>query len=748
MRGRGLAAVWLAASLSCHGATSPVQNLTVEIAVTPSALDFGPVYLQASATQTVTVQNQGTAPESATVTISDSAFTAVGGPTFALPPGATTSIPIAFNPTLPAVDQATAHVAWDEGSVDIALSGIGHAWPDCTPGAPCEAATFDPQSGVCVTSQLTDGALCDGGPSSCLQDSRCQAGQCVGVPLDCNPNACESGSCVDGQGCVYQEKECTGTDPCQVYSCDPSKGCTSSNAPNGTLCSNNESCQTADICIQGKCVGTPVPNGFPCALWWAPCATDAECQNGTCESPTANAEQPGDVRWSWQPDGGYPAALDVPAVDELGNSYVCSSSQTGGWESGTMDLASLDQCGLLRWENQDFHGVTSLLLAGQQLIFVDPTTNDVVALYRDTGQLLWQVDLLPSVLGDAADAGSLGCYQLQLSSLALSPTGPIYAAGTVANPCSETDELPQPFVTAILPNGTVAWTSSPILPYPTSFGLNLMVDRQGNSYLYEVMPPARAPLTGPYLASFDPQGKPRFVAPLDTQTPVLALGTDRIVEITEGQVWTLDGGPLDSFDAGLEGACAPGVVCNPNGLGFAGTNSPPSAAIDGQNNVYLFGEVVVGSDTVTSGAGLFAFNGSNPLWQDLTPGLGTSSNLVLGQGQLFFSMTGLCPEWPPAGLTCTPGSTGLTLEAVESANGSQLWTSQVATGAYPYPPATMTLANTATLILAYGGQVTGFFAGQQAPPDDAPWSRVGGSYWNQSSSAPPAQPSLPNGPTP
>jgi outer membrane protein assembly factor BamB len=721
MYGRNLAWACLAATLGCQGPAGSVQSLSVEIAVTPTTLDFGPVYVQASATQTLAVANQGTAPESATVTISSSAFSAVGGPSYALPPGSTTTIPIIFDPTVPAVDQATAHVAWDEGSVDVTLSGIGHAWPDCTPNAQCEASTFDPQSGACVTSQLSDGALCDGGPSSCLQDSRCQAGQCVGEPLSCNDdNACTTDSCVEGQGCVHQEQTCTGTDPCQVYSCDPTKGCTSNNAPNGTLCSNNESCQTADICIEGKCVGTPVPNGFPCVLWWAPCATDAECQKGTCESPTASAEKPGDLRWTWQPDAGnLPAAIDVPAVDELGNSYVCGSTQTGGWESAAMDLVSLDQCGLQRWENPDFRGVTSLLLAGQELIFVDPTTNEVVALYRDTGQPLWQLSLIPSLVGSPDGGTPDDCFQIQISALALSPTGPIYAAGNLTNLCESGAGLPQPFLAGILPNGTLAWASLLAQSFAQPFGPGLMVDGQGNSYVSVIFSDSLT--TEPALASFDPQGQPRFVAPLASQSPVLALGTDRIVEAVAGEVWNLDGGDLAALDAG-----SVGIPTN-------------SVAIDGRDTVYLFGD-----GDGYYGASLSAFAAGEPdaLWTLDLPGEIGSSNLVLGLGELFFAQLESC-EGCPVGTSQGIGPQALT--AVASTSGTQLWTTPLATGAYPYPAGTMTLSNTATLIFAYGGQVNAFFAGQQAPPDDAPWSRVGGSYSNQSSSAPPAQPSLPSG---
>jgi hypothetical protein len=64
--------------------------------------------------------------------------------------------------------------------------------------------------------------------------------------------------------------QCGADDPCNVYSCDPVLGCSS---------------------------GTPVAEGTVCQLWWEPCVNDATCIGGVCNSPTANAEVPGQMRW-------------------------------------------------------------------------------------------------------------------------------------------------------------------------------------------------------------------------------------------------------------------------------------------------------------------------------------------------------------------------------------------------------------------------------------------------------------------
>ncbi|MHB8417428.1 MAG: PQQ-binding-like beta-propeller repeat protein [Myxococcales bacterium] len=693
---------------ACRSAPGSVQPLTVALSVSPASLDLGAVYVQATARAAVAVRSSGTAWETVTVTVPAGPFAVTGGPTFSVPPGAAIAIPIAFAPGTPGPAAASAHLGWDEGSADVALAGEGLAWPDCSPGAPCETAAFDPDSGVCVRARAGDGTACDAG-ASCLQDTRCLAGQCVGVPRDCDDHdACTADGCVPGQGCVHQDQSasCTGTDPCQIYACDPARGCVSSTAPNGTPCSTHESCQTAEICVLGQCLGTPVPDGFPCALWWEPCVSDAACHGGACHSPTADAEQPGQLRWSWQPDGGpYPMSLSVTAADELGDSYLAAGPQDGQPVSGVMDLASLDACGRLRWENPSWRGVTQLLLDGQELVFIDPATNHLVALFRDSGQPLWQLDLAPALLG-RSDGGAPPAI-VSLADLALSPKGPLYVSGLLTFEVGA-DLPPRPFLAAVLADGTVAWTE--LLPPAemSAFGSPLVADLAGNAYVYADFQGADG---GPAVLSYDPQGQARFALPLATDSPILAVGSDRLVESQTGAVWALDGGSLGSLDD----------------AGFAFGSS---ALVDGRGTVFVD----------TNGAGLLAFQDGNPLWTDAF-GLANSS-FVLGAGQLFAASVG----WP-CDLCDQPAYLG-SLAGFDAATGNQLWSTPVEPYDYPYPNGwfqTLTLTNTANLVISLDGVVRAYFAGQQRPPPDAPWSRFRGSDANQASAAPPAQPSLPSG---
>jgi len=713
---------------ACRNVPGDVQPLSVSLSVAPTALDLGSVYVQATASGTLHVVSTGTAAETVTVTLPQGPFSTPAGPTFAVEPGADVAIPVVFAPTAAGSASATAHVAWDEGSADVALSGQGLAWPACAPEAQCQAAAFDPDAGVCVRTPLGDGAACDAG-LDCLQDAQCLGGQCLGAPRDCNDdNACTLDACVPGQGCVHQDEsgQCTGTDPCQIYYCDPTHGCASETAPNGTPCSNDESCQTAKICVLGQCIGTPVPDGFPCKLWWEPCVNDAECHGGKCDSPTADAEQPGQLRWSWPPvlDAGAQipryTSIAVAAADELGNSYLTASPGSYA-DPEVASLASLDSCGNLRWQNASWLGVQQLLLDGQELVFLDPASNHLVALFRDTGQVLWNVDLLPALIG-GGDGGSALPAVVTLSDLALSPKGPIYVSGVLTYDVGA-DLQPQPFLAAVLADGTVAWAK--LLPPEnvTSFGSPLVADLDGNAYVYADVecdaiclfaPDAGGP--GPALWSYDPAGNSRFALPLGTTEPVLAVGTDRIVEVSTASIWALDGGSLES------------VRPTP----FSG---PPSAVLDGAGDMFIAG---IAGDFAPTGA-VAAFDGTTPLWTTPIANAGPFLFPALGQGQLFVA------TWSYCEVCDQPSNIGQSkLLALSTADGGQLWSvtlSPVLYGLEP-PGSALTLTNTADLLFdTIGGTVDAYFAGQQRPPPDAPWSRWRGSYANQASSAPPPQPS-------
>ena len=703
--------------LGCRPKGAGIEPLTVSIAVSP-AVDFGSAYVGARRLRSFEIASAGSAPETATVTLLGPFALETPSPV-SVPAGATVPVPIRFAPTAAGAARGTAHVVWDEGSAEVALTGTGLAWPVCAPDSACEEAAFDPDAGVCRRGPLPDGTGCAGG-SSCLAEARCEAGACVGVPLDCDDHdACTRDSCVQGRGCVHEDASasCAGDAPCQIYACDPARGCVSSPAPDGTVCSTDESCETAEACLGGRCVGLPLPDGTPCKLWWAPCASDSSCHAGACRSPTAEAEEPGTVRWSWAPDGG-PTPLSVPAVDELGNAYVtAASSSLTTPNRGPMDLVSLDACGNLRWENPGYPGVETAMLAGEELLFATPGGQELVALYRETGQPLWT---LPGfALAPRSPGEPLG--RASLSALALSPKGPIYVAGELeSGPCDpipgdggDGGGCPGPsgFAAAVSPGGQLLWTTA--LGAPPTAGTRPVVDRDGNLYLA---------LGGdvPSLVSLDPTGTVRFAEAVDDApySPSLALGTDRLVDATSGSLYDLDGGIVGP----------PWLV----GIYPAGSGS---ALVDGSGSVYF----AVPSGDLVPDIELAKLVGLQKVWASVLPAGTRVAGLALGQGQLFVAEQASCAE--SAG--CPSTGVGGTLVAYDADGGGWSWELGLGLGVVPSGP--LTLSNTANLIVASGGELLAVFAGRQHPPFDAPWSRTGGSAANQSSAAPPPVPQPPSG---
>lgn len=213
---------------------------------------------------------------------------------------------------------------------------------NCNDGDPCTEDFCDPCTGQCVhaplpnccqtAAQCDDGNACttdicvqgvcvhqplncdDGNP--CTIDS-CVNGQCVNIPVNCDDgNPCTIDSCVNGQ-CIHQfapaGTPCIGPSPCRRYACNGQGGCIDIGAaPNGTPCDDGNPCTindvcvngvcagmpincndgnacTADSCVNGQCVFTPLPDGSPCNDG-NPCTIEDVCIGGVCAGIPINCD--------------------------------------------------------------------------------------------------------------------------------------------------------------------------------------------------------------------------------------------------------------------------------------------------------------------------------------------------------------------------------------------------------------------------------------------------------------------------
>ncbi len=92
-------------------------------------------------------------------------------------------------------------------------------WKDCEwPDNPCQTATCDPSTGLCVTTNLPDGAPCEDF-DPCTGAAHCTAAKCVASPIECASAANECGTAFcdpDEGGCVelVDEDDCAAKSPC------------------------------------------------------------------------------------------------------------------------------------------------------------------------------------------------------------------------------------------------------------------------------------------------------------------------------------------------------------------------------------------------------------------------------------------------------------------------------------------------------------------------------------------------------
>ena len=123
---------------------------------------------------------------------------------------------------------------------ELPLDLFEEVQPECTVDADCkdtqhslcETVYCDTAAGKCKTKALTDYIACDDGDLCTLHDY-CLSGQCSpGVAMSCD----------DGN-------------PCTDNSCDPQKGCQSTNVADDTGCDDNNAFTQNDVCKAGVCVG-------------------------------------------------------------------------------------------------------------------------------------------------------------------------------------------------------------------------------------------------------------------------------------------------------------------------------------------------------------------------------------------------------------------------------------------------------------------------------------------------------------
>lgn len=365
------------------------------LSVEPPVVDFGPVWVGATASRTITVTNRGRA--SFEVPLSLGGPFLVDGDEVTVPGGAAVELPVRFEPTV--AGPAAGELVVDAHRVELRAEGVDP--PLCLAPSECRASTFSFTEGRCVEAPIADGVAC--ASDGCLVSPRCVSGQCVGEARSCDDgDACTIDECAAG-ACDHRPRECRpSTDPCEVARCDSVRGCVTEPAADGTSCGPND-CVTARVCVNGRCKTAVPPEGSECNAA-SFCQPAGHCELQHCVVPASPRLQP---VWRVLATPGWELDAAMGLVgDELGNSWVRECE--GACSSTSMALRSFTPAGVERFRVrlQAPAGLATFarraVSLAQDGVFITVSGGEVVAFDVGTGQRRWAHALAPFFPQEAA----------------------------------------------------------------------------------------------------------------------------------------------------------------------------------------------------------------------------------------------------------------------------------------------------------------------------------------------------------
>ncbi len=173
---------------------------------------------------------------------------------------------------------------------------------DMQPGG-CPGTCSDGQA---CAMQRKGGVLCHTCQTGAVGPDPCENVTCASE-TDCLKEECVQGKCVptfkqgpcdDGDACTdsdqCQDGQCKGSaiavppaETCKEYACESDKGIIEK-FKDGTSCDDQDTCTSNDLCSQGVCAGTPIPQ----------CRVNQDCAAnvpGSTASPNCNGECPAEL---------------------------------------------------------------------------------------------------------------------------------------------------------------------------------------------------------------------------------------------------------------------------------------------------------------------------------------------------------------------------------------------------------------------------------------------------------------------
>ncbi len=306
------------------GGRTNLQRSERKAAVDRTALDLGHLEPGVPAEGRVRLTNQGEGLLEGTIQLDPR-----DGPFVVLFPNVTadlsgTDITVRFVAFEPGSFSAVMHIHTDSdvapSDFDVTLTATVDPPPQCDDGNPC---TLDLRQGA-GCEHIPVAGTCDDA-NTCTVADRCVDGACLGQPITCDDGVdCTVDTCDGTLGCTFMPRNeaCEDSNPCTLDVCAPLAGCTNAVAPTGTLC-GIPVCDAMPLCIDGTCVTSQAPDGFPCEDG-DPCSLGDTCRMGACQRGLGEPFGVGDPVIAAIPEveTGLRDPVNVLGLQPLGNARV------------------------------------------------------------------------------------------------------------------------------------------------------------------------------------------------------------------------------------------------------------------------------------------------------------------------------------------------------------------------------------------------------------------------------------------
>lgn len=278
-----MACLLLAGCDSCED-RNPLAPLVSVLTPSVDRVSFEPTYVGRDRIRPLDLRSSGSGPVELAATLQGSAaFSLVAEAPVRLAAGESVRLFVRFAPEQAGAAEGRLIIDSDADTgarIEIALTAQGRAVPPCDDESPCTDDVFDFDAEACVHTNHQRACVSD---NACIADSFCFDGQCRGVAVTCDASvSCMEAFCDPAVGCVERQRPgtCVDDDPCTDNVCG-GNGCENPVSSNGSICGPVVPCSEIPLCFAGDCVAIVPPDGSPC-FDGDMCTVNDVCSEGVC----------------------------------------------------------------------------------------------------------------------------------------------------------------------------------------------------------------------------------------------------------------------------------------------------------------------------------------------------------------------------------------------------------------------------------------------------------------------------------